>query len=205
MYLQMKVQNHHNMGFYAKGNQSITHQSLSQNVSWHLRVPIRSSCNHSSPPTWTLAHHGAFLILPWSQHSCLLNAKIHRVPEKTQEEGHPHEVHFILGTSAKNFPTYSCLSQLVFPFLLCPFYTAKMPHQPCKSLTEESKKTPISCTFRAKCSWAYPWKKCCSVAACEPYGWELSDRGGLLAGSKYGEWGAWVTVCFTNLFSRYYS
>lgn len=76
MYLQMKVQNHHNMGFYAKGNQSITHQSLSQNVSWHLRVPIRSSCNHSSPPTWTLAHHGAFLILPWSQHSCLLNAKI---------------------------------------------------------------------------------------------------------------------------------
>ena len=116
---------------------------------------------------------------------------LHRVPEKTQEEGHPHEVHFILGTSAKNFPTYSCLSQLVFPFLLCPFYTAKMPHQPCKSLTEESKKTPISCTFRAKCSWAYPWKKCCCVAACEPYGWELSDRGGLLAGSKYGEWGVW--------------
>lgn len=58
MYLQMKMQNHCNMGFYAKGNQSITHQSLSQNVSWHLRVSVRSFTDHSSPPgRWhTIGH-----------------------------------------------------------------------------------------------------------------------------------------------------
>lgn len=70
---------------------------------------------------------------------------LHIAPEKPQEEGHPHGMHFIMGTSAKNFPIYSCLSQLVFPFLLCPSYAAKMPHQACESLTEESKNTSINC------------------------------------------------------------
>lgn len=111
IHLQMKIQNHHNTGYHAKGNQITTHQSLSQCKSHHPGVPIWSSRNHSPPSVRTLAHHRAFLIPEWvsvlpvcrgpatlahpGQRLWHVNGDasfycvIHRVPGKSQEGSPP--------------------------------------------------------------------------------------------------------------------